>query len=101
VRRYARKKKTTPIDNKGLLDKDSHCCARILQSIMFAPTKKINVECGFDPFYACKYCKYVHSCMKNRILFDGTRQRLQTLTGVDLSIYYDKNDYENKFRHYL
>ena len=101
-RRYAKRKKTTPrVEVKGLSDKDLHCCARIFQSIMFAPTKKFDVECGFDPFYACKYCKYAHSCMENDVLFEGTRQKLQALIGVDLGGSYDKNDPEKTFRNYL
>ena len=104
MRRYAKRKKTTPKrEVKELSDKDLHCCARIFQSIMFAPKKfdKNGISHDCNPFYACKYCKYVHSCMENDVLFDGTRQRLQALTGVDLSITYDKNDPEKTFRHYL
>jgi len=102
MRRYAKRKKITPrVKIKGLYDKDLHCCARVLQSIMFAPTRKFDVEYGFDPFYACRYCKYSYSCMNSHVLFGGTRERLQALTGVDLGGSYDKRDPEKKFRHYL
>ena len=104
MRRYAKKKKATPRGQvKGLTDKDLHCCARILQSIMFAPKEynEAGISYDYNPFYACDYCKYVHSCMNNHILFDGTRERLQALTGVDLSGAYDKNASEKKFKHYL
>ena len=102
MRRYARRKKTVlKVGFKGLTDKDLYCCARVLQSVMFAPTRKFDVECEFNPFYACRYCKYVHSCISNHILLDGTRERLQALTGVDLGGSYDKNDPEKIFRQYL
>ncbi len=99
MRRLAKRKKITPIvDVKGLSDKDLHCCARILQSIMFAPTI---YEYGYDPFYACKYCKYANECVEDDILFNGTRQRLQALTRVNLNMTYDKNDAEKKFSCYV
>lgn len=105
MRRLARRKKSTPREKvKGLTDKDIHCFARILQSIMFAPTEfnEEGVGTSRDPLYGCNYCKYAHICFKTRRrLFDGTRQRLQSLTGVDLEPPYVANDLERKFGRYL
>ena len=104
MRRLARKRKATPrVEVKGLSDKDLHCCARIFQSIMFAPKEYNEDGISYDcnPFYACDYCKYVYTCIGSEVLFDGTRERLQALTGVDLGGSYDKNDPKKKFRRYV
>ncbi len=69
----------------NLDQKDMICITRILQSVLFKGNESI--------FYGCKYCEYQKECAKSIrhdnesiFYFDIVRKKLQTITGLDLTI---------------
>ncbi len=65
--------------------KDIICITRILQSVLF--------KNDTDIFFSCKYCEYQSQCIEmirqgntSKFHFNIVRKKLQSITGLDLSI---------------
>ena len=75
-----------------LTDKDLHCIARMLQSVLFAE----------NIFYGCNFCKYKNECFQgntvNNMNDTHVRKKLQEITGINLDLFFNRNNPEAKFK---